>query len=567
MVKCDDSKPYIFISYSHKDTEAVLEIVSCLTDNGYNCWYDDGIDPGTEWDENIAYHINHCAYFIAFVSANYINSNNCKDELNYSRDLDKDQLLVYLEDVALPQGMAMRMNRLQAIWFHKYADSNYDEAYKKLFSAQGIDKGKLSATNVNPELKPFVRSRRPRYNKFEGKGVPAPKKMHPVKKVLFILSLILLFFLGLSFISNFLDYANNQMSEILNNQVPKDTPSYIRNSNINSEASSEGIKYNFGTFTTPVVNNNSNGATLNMNGNFTYAYCAGIGIINFNNSRSHNRIRALSEDKYYDALSRINHDNWMVRNQDGNLYNMRIDGHLTELVVLNEYTPVTFYPNDEGMFYTFLYEKNNYLGYYSWKSGDMNYLYEISESHAVTIADERIYYVIPSPEGDNGNSIRYQNLSDFGKETASHFYATPGVKIKKLITDGSHIYYLGSTSGYDVIGKIDIATKKELLYRTLDSNILCESINLYDEEHIIFSGTNVRNKYDTGIYVVSMADTESEPVEIYRTTEAEHLILNTICCDPQKNIILLDCVNGDDENRVSIFTDITGDFLETYYTE
>ena len=148
MAVCDESKPYIFISYSHRDSDKVLKIMDRLKSAGYNVWYDGGIDPGTEWDENIAKHVQGCAYFIAFVSANYIASKNCKDELNYSRDLDKEQLLVYLEDVELPGGMAMRMNRIQAIWWNKY--SNVEEAYEKLFSAKGIDRAKLGGEGAQP---------------------------------------------------------------------------------------------------------------------------------------------------------------------------------------------------------------------------------------------------------------------------------------------------------------------------------------------------------------------------------------------------------------------------------
>lgn len=142
MIRCDENKPYIFISYAHRDGDRAYEIINGLENAGYNVWYDGGIDPGTEWDQNIANHVKGCVYFIAFVSEAYIGSENCKDELNYARDLDKDRLLVYLEDVQLPDGMAMRMNRIQAIFWNKYSDVN--EAYNKLFSAQGIERAKLS---------------------------------------------------------------------------------------------------------------------------------------------------------------------------------------------------------------------------------------------------------------------------------------------------------------------------------------------------------------------------------------------------------------------------------------
>lgn len=130
--------PYIFISYAHKDAQQILPIIGNLINNGYNIWYDEGIDPGTEWDENIASHVENCGMMIAFMSNNYINSNNCKDELNYARDLDKNRLLVYLEDVKLPGGMAMRLNRLQSI--HKYKYKNEYDFYNKLYSTPNIDK-------------------------------------------------------------------------------------------------------------------------------------------------------------------------------------------------------------------------------------------------------------------------------------------------------------------------------------------------------------------------------------------------------------------------------------------
>lgn len=131
------NKTYIFISYAHKDKKEVFPIINRLLNDGFRVWFDDGIDPGTEWDENIAAHIENCGYFIPFISQNYLNSSNCKDELNFARDLDKDRFLVYLEDVKLPSGMTMRLSRLQNI--HKYTYNSLDEFYNKFMTAKGID--------------------------------------------------------------------------------------------------------------------------------------------------------------------------------------------------------------------------------------------------------------------------------------------------------------------------------------------------------------------------------------------------------------------------------------------
>ena len=136
----DGKEPYVFISYAHKDMDKVFAVIKKLQEEGFRVWYDEGIDPATEWDENIAQHIVDCGYLIAFISKNYINSNNCKDEINFARDLDKDRLLVYIEDTALPLGMSMRLRRLQAIHAYKYKEKN--DFYAKLLSAAGIEKCK-----------------------------------------------------------------------------------------------------------------------------------------------------------------------------------------------------------------------------------------------------------------------------------------------------------------------------------------------------------------------------------------------------------------------------------------
>ncbi|MBE6019797.1 MAG: toll/interleukin-1 receptor domain-containing protein [Clostridiales bacterium] len=127
---------FIFFSYSHKDIKEVLEIIGRLQSNGYRVWFDEGIDPGTEWDDNIALQIELCSYYIAYVTTNFVDSQNCRDELNYARDLDKDRLMVYGEDVELPRGMKMRMNRLQAIFKNRYSDP--EDFYEKLNNAAGI---------------------------------------------------------------------------------------------------------------------------------------------------------------------------------------------------------------------------------------------------------------------------------------------------------------------------------------------------------------------------------------------------------------------------------------------
>ena len=130
--------PYVFISYSHAETETALEIVERLQKEGFRVWYDEGIEPGSKWDEIIAAHVKNCGCFLALISGKYIDSENCKDELFFAKDKKKPSALIYLEDVELTDGLNMRQGRLQAIHMYKYKD-HPERFYEKVYAAQGID--------------------------------------------------------------------------------------------------------------------------------------------------------------------------------------------------------------------------------------------------------------------------------------------------------------------------------------------------------------------------------------------------------------------------------------------
>ena len=133
----EGDKPYIFISYSHKDDRKVWEIVEVLDKLGYRVWYDKGIDPGTEWDLIIANHIVKCSLLIAMISNNYIESNNCKNEIKFASSKNKSRLLIYIEDVSLPIDMELDSIRLQAIYEWKYLDK--DDFISEVCRARNID--------------------------------------------------------------------------------------------------------------------------------------------------------------------------------------------------------------------------------------------------------------------------------------------------------------------------------------------------------------------------------------------------------------------------------------------
>lgn len=132
----DGKEPYLFLSYSHKDSARAAELIRALKERGCRVWYDEGIVPGTEWDNYVARHVEDCAFFLALLSTNYIASDNCIDELKFARDLKKPGLLLETEPAELPPELRMRlrtMHRLGGMLLKKP-----EKLYKAICGTPGI---------------------------------------------------------------------------------------------------------------------------------------------------------------------------------------------------------------------------------------------------------------------------------------------------------------------------------------------------------------------------------------------------------------------------------------------
>ena len=46
--------PYLFLSYSHKDQQAMATVRKILSEHGIRYWYDNGLHSGDDWNMVIA---------------------------------------------------------------------------------------------------------------------------------------------------------------------------------------------------------------------------------------------------------------------------------------------------------------------------------------------------------------------------------------------------------------------------------------------------------------------------------------------------------------------------------
>jgi len=136
--------PYVFISYAHKDSRLVFPIINELHRRGILMWYDEGIEPGADWQQFLAEKINGCSKFILFVSPDSVSSHHCRQEINFANTRGKQMLPIYLKSTELNAGMEMTLSVFQSVFY--YAFKNNDEGFfETVYNA-------LTTNDTSPDL-------------------------------------------------------------------------------------------------------------------------------------------------------------------------------------------------------------------------------------------------------------------------------------------------------------------------------------------------------------------------------------------------------------------------------
>ena len=126
------SEPYIFVCYGHADAEAVYSELSWLNGDGFHIWYDEGIEPGLSWRDEVASAIMESSLFLIFISPDSVISPVCQQELNLALTYKRKILAVHLDETLLPPGMELSLNDKQAIIKDDHSESEFRN---KLFKA------------------------------------------------------------------------------------------------------------------------------------------------------------------------------------------------------------------------------------------------------------------------------------------------------------------------------------------------------------------------------------------------------------------------------------------------
>ncbi len=95
-------EPYLFVSYSHRDTAKVYPILDALYDRKYRMWYDESCETGNDFRDELRHRIEKCEAVILFVSKASMSSPFCGMEVIVARENKKRLYPIYLDSSTVP---------------------------------------------------------------------------------------------------------------------------------------------------------------------------------------------------------------------------------------------------------------------------------------------------------------------------------------------------------------------------------------------------------------------------------------------------------------------------------
>jgi hypothetical protein len=125
---------FIFISYAHLDRESVFPIIDALNAGGFKVWYDEGVDPGTEWPEEIASHLVACTVFLLFTTPESMESSNVRREINMAIKYQKKLLNIMLRKTDFSAGMDMQLSLIQYLTYSDDPESGFHDRLQQVLS-------------------------------------------------------------------------------------------------------------------------------------------------------------------------------------------------------------------------------------------------------------------------------------------------------------------------------------------------------------------------------------------------------------------------------------------------
>ena len=155
--------PYIFITYSHQDSDLVHSEIERFNNDGYNVWYDEGITSGKRWQEVVESALTKSSLLVVFVSDSAVESKNVRNEISLALEEEIPIIPIFLEECELKRGLQV-LKLSPSILKYEMDEQDYVSHYRNEFEKYGFEFKEI----VNDDLNVIDRIDKPPFHAYQG---------------------------------------------------------------------------------------------------------------------------------------------------------------------------------------------------------------------------------------------------------------------------------------------------------------------------------------------------------------------------------------------------------------
>jgi hypothetical protein len=110
---------YVFVCYSHDDRDTVVEQILWLKSQGISVWFDEAIEAGSRWSDDLARAVEGCSAFLYFMSPRSVGSRYCLDEVHFALECGRPIVPVEIAPATLTPGLKLSLGGTHRLFMYQ----------------------------------------------------------------------------------------------------------------------------------------------------------------------------------------------------------------------------------------------------------------------------------------------------------------------------------------------------------------------------------------------------------------------------------------------------------------
>ncbi len=126
----------VFISYSRRDSEFMAKVHARLTEDGHDVWVDwEDIPPTADWWQEIRAAIEEAHVFAFIISPNSVQSDICRDEIQYAIDNNKRFIPILYQEIEDVDAAHVHPAIRSHNWISFLTETEYEKSFTRLIDS------------------------------------------------------------------------------------------------------------------------------------------------------------------------------------------------------------------------------------------------------------------------------------------------------------------------------------------------------------------------------------------------------------------------------------------------